>query len=108
MENTVIQQTFLKFNRVKKPQIFDENAEHKMKEKNPRSSFKKPAVATLVPTWDQRWDRATGSGVPEPTPAGFCVFALELESKIWEKPDPESLFNFGSSWSLLRQLAFSS
>jgi len=42
----------------------------------------------------------TGSGVPESTPAGFCVFLLEPESKICEKPDPDSLFNVGSSSSL--------
>ena len=38
------------------------------------------------------------------TPAGFCVFLSDPdpESKICEKPDPdpESLFNFGSSRSL--------
>jgi len=34
---------------------------------------------------------------PESTPAGFCVFLSNPESKIREKPDPESLFNFGSS-----------
>jgi len=43
-----------------------------------------------------------GSGMPELTPAGFCVFCSNLESdpesKFCEKPDldPESLFNFGS------------
>jgi len=44
----------------------------------------------------------TGSGVLESTPAGFCVFLSEPESKICEKPDldPESLFYFGSSKSL--------
>jgi len=44
----------------------------------------------------------TGSGVPESNPAGFCVFLSDPESNIWEKPDPdpESLFNFGSSRSL--------
>jgi len=48
----------------------------------------------------------TGSGVPESTSAGFCVFLsdpdTDLESKICEKtdPDPESLFHFGSSRSL--------
>ena len=44
----------------------------------------------------------TGSGLPESTPAGFCVFLSDPESKIREKPDadPESLFNFGSSRSL--------
>jgi len=45
-----------------------------------------------------------GSGVPEWTPAGFCVFLSDPdpESKIREKtdPDPESLFNFASSRSL--------
>jgi len=45
-----------------------------------------------------------GSGVPESTPAGFCVFLSdpETESKILEKPDPdpEPLFSFGSSSSL--------
>jgi len=37
--------------------------------------------------------RGTGSGVPESTPAGFCVFLLDPESKIYEKtyPDPESI-----------------
>jgi len=44
-----------------------------------------------------------GSGVPEPNPAGFCVFLSDPdpESKICEKtdPDPESLCNFGSSRS---------
>jgi len=40
--------------------------------------------------------------VLESTPAGFCVFLSDPypESKIWEKTDPESLFNFGSSRSL--------
>jgi len=49
------------------------------------------------------WTRGgTGSGVPESTPAGFCVFLSDLdpnpESEICEKPDPdpEPLFNFGS------------
>jgi len=46
----------------------------------------------------------TGSGVPESTPAGFCVFLSDpdKESKIFEKngPGPESLFNLGSSRSL--------
>ena len=44
----------------------------------------------------------TGSGLPEWTPAGFCVFLSDAESKIFEKPDPdaESLFYFGSSRSL--------
>jgi len=46
----------------------------------------------------------TGSGLSESTPAGFCVVLsdpdLDLESKIYEKLDPESLFNFGSSRSL--------
>ena len=42
--------------------------------------------------------------MPESTPAGFCVFLSDPdpESKICDKPDPdpESLFYFGSSWSL--------
>jgi len=46
----------------------------------------------------------TGRGVPESTPAGFSVFLSDpdLVSKIWEQPDPdpEPLFNFGSSRSL--------
>jgi len=46
----------------------------------------------------------TGSGLPESTPAGFCVFRSDPDpgpgSKIWEKPDQESIFNFGSSRSL--------
>jgi len=52
----------------------------------------------------------TGSGLPESTPAGFCVFLLDPnpdpESKICEKPDPEpeSLFHFGSSRSLCGHL----
>jgi len=39
---------------------------------------------------------------PEHTLAGLCVFLSDPESKIWEKPDPdpESLFNSGSSRSL--------
>jgi len=45
-----------------------------------------------------------GSGVPESTLAGFCVFLSDTdpnpESKICEKTDPESLFNSGSSRSL--------
>jgi len=45
-----------------------------------------------------------GSGVPESTPEGFCIFLSDPdpdpESKIWEKPKPESLFNSGSSRSL--------
>jgi len=48
----------------------------------------------------------TGSGLPESTPAGFCVFLsdpdADPESKICGKPDPESLFHFGSSRSLCR------
>jgi len=35
---------------------------------------------------------------PESTPAGICVF-LDPESKICEKPDPESVFIFGCSRS---------
>jgi len=49
------------------------------------------------------WARGgSGSGVPEWTPAGFCVFPSDPdpESKIWEKPDSESLFTFGSRRSL--------
>jgi len=48
----------------------------------------------------------TGSGLPESTPAGFCVFLSDPdpdpESKICEKPDPdlESLFNISSCRSL--------
>jgi len=44
----------------------------------------------------------TGSGVPESTPAGFCVFLSDpdLKSKICKKTDHESLFHFGSSRSL--------
>jgi len=45
-----------------------------------------------------------GSGMPELTLAGICVFLLdpEPESKFCEKldADPESLFNFGSNRSL--------
>ena len=47
-----------------------------------------------------------GSGLPESTPAGFCVFLSDPdpdpESIIFGKPDPnpESLFHFGSSRSL--------
>jgi len=45
-----------------------------------------------------------GSGVLESTPAGSCVFLSDPdpypESKIFEKPEPESLFIFGSSRSL--------
>jgi len=39
---------------------------------------------------------------PESTPAGFCDFwrGPEPEAKICVKPDPESLFIFGSSRSL--------
>jgi len=42
---------------------------------------------------------ATG---PELTPAEFCFFLSDPdpEQKICEKPDPESLFHFGSSRSL--------
>jgi len=44
----------------------------------------------------------TRSELPESTPAGFCVFLSDPESKIFEKPDPDpaSLFNFDSSRSL--------
>jgi len=50
----------------------------------------------------------TGSRGPESTQAGFWIFLsdpdldLDLESKIWDKPDPEpeSVFNFGSSKGL--------
>ena len=37
--------------------------------------------------------------MPESTPAGFCVFS-DPESRIFEKPGPESLFISGSSKSL--------
>ena len=39
---------------------------------------------------------------PESTPEGFYVFFShpDPETKIYEKPDPELLFNFGSSRSL--------
>jgi len=39
---------------------------------------------------------------PESTPAEFCVFLSDPDSKICEKPgpDPESLINFSSSRSL--------
>jgi len=39
---------------------------------------------------------------PESAPAGFCVFLSDPdpESKLCEKPDPESLFNSGSGRSL--------
>ena len=37
---------------------------------------------------------------PESTSAGFRAFLSDPESKICEKPDPESLFNFGSGRSL--------
>jgi len=42
------------------------------------------------------------SRVPELIPARFCNFLSDAdpESKIWEKTDLESLFNFGSSRSL--------
>jgi len=49
---------------------------------------------------------ASRNGLPESTPARFCVFLSDPdphpESKICEKPDsePESLFHFGSSTSL--------
>jgi len=46
----------------------------------------------------------TGSGLPESTPAGFCAYLSDPdpdpESKICEKPDPESLLHIGSSRSL--------
>ena len=55
----------------------------------------------MVCFWCIQHRGGTGSGQPESTPAGFCVFLSDLdqdpESKIWEKPDPESLSNFGSS-----------
>ena len=37
--------------------------------------------------------------VPESTPAGFCVFLSDPKSKFCEKPDADSLFNFGRSRS---------
>jgi len=37
--------------------------------------------------------------VTESTPAGCFVFRSDPESNISEKPNPESLFNFGSSRS---------
>ena len=37
---------------------------------------------------------------PESTPTGFCGFPSDPESKICEKLDPVSLFNFGRSRSL--------
>jgi len=50
---------------------------------------------------NQRWERIR---LPESTPAGFCVFLSDPdpdpESNICEKPDPESLFHFGSTRSL--------
>ena len=60
-------------------------------------------VAEYIRIIDTDTRGGTGSGVPESTPAGFCVFLSDPdpgpESKIWEKTDPESLFNFGSSRS---------
>jgi len=48
--------------------------------------------------------RVRDQRLPQSTPAGFCVCLSnpDPESKICEKPDPdpESLFNFGSSRSL--------
>ena len=43
-----------------------------------------------------------GSGVLELTPAGFCVFLSDTESKICDKPDPDqaSFFHFGCGRSL--------
>jgi len=50
------------------------------------------------------WNGSELGPEPESNPAGFCVlFRIRVrESKLWEKtdPDPESLFNFGSSRSL--------
>jgi len=42
-----------------------------------------------------------GSEAPESTPAGFCVFLSdpELESNIYEKPDPDSFFIVDTSGS---------
>jgi len=34
-------------------------------------------------SWHQSTRGGTGSGVPESTPAGFCVFLSDPESKIW-------------------------
>jgi len=42
MENAVIQHTFLKFDRSKKPRFSIKNPEPQVKQKNPRSSEKKP------------------------------------------------------------------
>jgi len=45
-----------------------------------------------------------GSKMPVSTPEGFCIFLSDSdpvpESKICEKPNPESLLNFGSNRSL--------
>jgi len=47
MENTVIQHTFLKFEPSKKNRFSIKKTESQIKQKNPRSSGKKSAVATL-------------------------------------------------------------
>jgi len=53
--------------------------------------------------WSQKIRKSEISldtGMPGSTPAGFCVFLSDPESKIHEKPDPNSVFHFGSSKSL--------
>jgi len=51
MENTVIQHAFLKFDQSEiNPRFSIKTTESQMKQKNPRSSEKSPAVATLIVT----------------------------------------------------------
>jgi len=64
-----------------------------------KQAWRKVLACTTSP-YRQHTRGGDGSGVPESTPAGFYVFLSDPESKICEKPDPESLFNFGSSRSL--------
>jgi len=52
--------------------------------------------ALLQKHWRRPWSRGgTGSGVPDSTPAGFCVFLSDQdpgpESNICEKPDPSAV-----------------
>jgi len=68
-----------------------------------RILFRLRLVSSIQPKLTHFYTKGgTGSGLPESTPEGFCVFLSDPESKICYKPDPvpESLFHSGSCRSL--------
>ena len=64
-------------------------------------------INTFDADWCLQTRGGTGSGMSEWTPAVFCVFLLDLdlnlESKICEKMDPESLFNLKTCWTQIQK-----